>query len=72
MTTVIDAMTDEEAFGLWFAGPSWGTWRIVLKGAFALPMTPEELIVFGELAGGREARPGAGCASSAGRARSGA
>jgi hypothetical protein len=53
VTTIIDAMTDEEAFGPWFEGPSWDAWRAVIKGAFALPMTTQELITFGELAGGR-------------------
>jgi hypothetical protein len=46
-------MTDEAAFGPWFKGPSWAAWVSVLKGAFALPMSPAELITFGELAGGR-------------------
>ena len=46
-------MSDDEAFGPWFGGDSWNAWRVVLKSAFALPLTPEELVVFGELAGGR-------------------
>jgi hypothetical protein len=50
---VVDAISDQNLLGQWFAGPSWSAWRAVLKGAFALPMTPEELVVFGELAGGR-------------------
>ena len=55
MTTIIDAMTDSEiGFGRWFGGDSWANWRAILKAAFALPMTAEELVVFGEFAGGRE------------------
>ena len=55
MTTIIDAMTDSEiGFGRWFGGDSWANWRTILKAAFALPMTAEKLVVFGELAGGRE------------------
>jgi hypothetical protein len=55
VTTIIDAMTDSEiGFGRWFGGDSWANWRTILKAAFALPMTAEELVVFGELAGGRE------------------
>lgn len=50
---VITAMTDEQAFGRWFDGDSWNAWKAVLKAAFALPMTPQELIVLGELSGGR-------------------
>jgi hypothetical protein len=53
MTTIIDTMTDDAAFGPWFEGESWSAWDGVLKGAFALPMSPAELITFGELAGGR-------------------
>ena len=30
--------------------PSWDAWRMVLKAAFALPLTAEQLVVFGELA----------------------
>ncbi len=50
---VIDVMNDAEAFAPWFEGPSWDGWRVILKAAYALPMTPQELIAFGELAGGR-------------------
>ena len=50
---VIDVMNDAEAFAPWFEGPSWDAWRVILKAAYALPMTPQELIAFGELAGGR-------------------
>jgi hypothetical protein len=53
MTTIIDVMDDEEAFGPWFSGSSWDAWRAVLKAAFALPMTSAELAIFHELAGGR-------------------
>jgi hypothetical protein len=55
--SIIDAMTDEACFGPWFApggeGDSWAAWKSVLKAAFALPMSPAELVTFGELAGGR-------------------
>jgi hypothetical protein len=53
MTTIIEAMGDAECFGPWFEGESWDPWKAVLKAAFALPMTPQELITFGELAGSR-------------------
>jgi hypothetical protein len=46
-------MTDEECFGRWFQGESWDAWRAILKAAFALPMAPQELFMFGELSGGR-------------------
>jgi hypothetical protein len=58
MTTIIDAMTDAEiGFGKWFGGDSWGAWRTILKAAHALPMTPQELVTFGELGGGRPPPP---------------
>jgi hypothetical protein len=54
MTTIIDAMTDAEiGFGRWFDGDSWGAWETILKAAYCLPMTPQELVTFGKLAGGR-------------------
>jgi hypothetical protein len=42
MIPITDALSDEHLFGPWFAGPSWATWRAVLKGAFAIPMDDEE------------------------------
>ena len=33
----------------------WGTWRVVLKAAFGLPLTPAEVGTFGNVAGGRPA-----------------
>ena len=46
MIDVVEALEDPNLFGPWFAGPSWATWRAVLKGAFCLPMEPEELALF--------------------------
>ena len=51
--TIIDVMDAPNGFQPWFEGESWNAWKAVLKAAFALPMTPQELITFGELAGGR-------------------
>lgn len=39
-----------------FSGESWASWRVVLKGLFALPMDAGELAVFHELTG-RETAP---------------
>jgi hypothetical protein len=50
---ILDVMQDEEVFGPWFSGSSWGAWKVILKGANALPMTDDELHTFRELAGGR-------------------
>ena len=43
---IVAAMDDPDLFGPWFAGPSWDGWRAILKGAFALPMTPAEIEFF--------------------------
>ena len=43
---LLDAMSDPKLFGPWFSGPSWGTWRAVLKAAHALPMTDDEVALF--------------------------
>ena len=40
-------------FADWFEGPSWNAWRVILKAAHALEMTPDEVRLFHELAGGR-------------------
>jgi hypothetical protein len=43
MTFPITAVMDDAALlGPWFTGPSWNTWRSVLKAAFALSMDKEE------------------------------
>jgi hypothetical protein len=43
---IVEAMGDPNLFGAWFSGPSWSTWRAVLKGAFCLPMDAGELKLF--------------------------
>ena len=46
---ILEAIDDPALFHPWFSGPSWNAWRVVLKGAFALPMTAAELEVFRNL-----------------------
>jgi hypothetical protein len=46
MIPITDALVDANLFGPWFAGPSWSTWKAVLKGAFCLPMDAAELKLF--------------------------
>jgi hypothetical protein len=46
MMDIVRALDDGNLFGPWFSGPSWATWKAVLKGAFALPMGSEELALF--------------------------
>lgn len=44
---IIQAIEDPNLFGSLFKDPkTWATWRVFLRGLFALPMTPEELGVF--------------------------
>jgi hypothetical protein len=43
-------MNDPGLFQPWFAGPSWDGWRVVLKAAFALPMTDAERQFFRSIA----------------------
>ena len=49
MLDILEAISDPALFEPWFSGPSWNAWRVVLKGAFALPMTATELNVFRSL-----------------------
>src|SRR5208283_802773 len=50
---IIDALDDPQCFGKWFEGSSWDAWRIILKAAFCIPLSPKELETFHELAGDR-------------------
>jgi hypothetical protein len=52
--SIIDFLDDPELFQPRFRGASWSTWRVVLKAAYALPMSPGELEVFADVAGGRK------------------
>jgi hypothetical protein len=44
--SIIDAMDDPGGFAPWFEGDSWKVWRCILKAAFALPMTDDEVALF--------------------------
>jgi hypothetical protein len=43
---IVSAMNDAALFEPWFRGPTWNGWRAILKGAYALPMTSEEVEFF--------------------------
>jgi hypothetical protein len=42
---ILQAMSDERAFGSFFVGPSWAFWRVVLRVLFGLPLSAEEQAV---------------------------
>jgi hypothetical protein len=44
--SVADAMASPKLFAPFFAGPSWDTWRAVIKAMFAEPMTAAEIEMF--------------------------
>jgi hypothetical protein len=44
--TVVDAMSDPTLFGSWYQGASWDGWKAVLRGAFGLEMTEEDVKFF--------------------------
>jgi hypothetical protein len=46
MIEIVEALDDPNLFGPWFSGPSWATWKAVLKAAFALPMDADDLKLF--------------------------
>jgi hypothetical protein len=50
---ILDAMFDQNLFGPWFKGDTWGGWECVLRAAYALPMTDGEKAFFKTIAGGR-------------------
>ena len=53
MITPAAALADPNLLGNAFAGPSWATWRAVLKAAYAEPLTDAELALFRAVAGDR-------------------
>jgi hypothetical protein len=50
---ISEFIADEGLLGPFHAGPSWQRWRACLRAAFALPLSPAEADLFGEVAGGR-------------------
>jgi hypothetical protein len=46
MIDIVQALDDPNLFGPWFAGPSWATWKAVLKAAFCIPMDEGEIKLF--------------------------
>ena len=49
---IVQAM--DTLFMRWFEGESWDAWRVILKAAFALPVTKDEVAFFRTLAGDRD------------------
>jgi hypothetical protein len=49
------AISNPRLLGGYFAGPSWNTWRAILKAAYAEPLDATELELFAAVAGGRSA-----------------
>ena len=50
---VVAAMNHPKLFAPWFPGETWDNWKTVLKAAFALPMSGDEVEFFQSIAGGR-------------------
>jgi hypothetical protein len=50
MFSLAEAMEDPNLFGPWVCGPSWVSWRAILKAAFAEPMTEGEIELFRRIA----------------------
>jgi hypothetical protein len=48
--TISEALTDPELFRPWFEGETWDGWRAILKAAYALPMTGDEVDFFRSVA----------------------
>ena len=52
--TAGDAMASPHLFEPFFSGPSWATWRAVVKATFAESLTPAERLLFAGVAGDRQ------------------
>jgi hypothetical protein len=46
MIDIVEAMGDPNLLGAWFSGPSWACWRSVLRAAFGLKMSADDLKLF--------------------------
>lgn len=44
--SIIDAMDDPALFQPWFPGETWAGWRTILKAAFGMPLSDDELAFF--------------------------
>ena len=51
---IVEAMNNRALFQQWFEGSSWDGWRSILRAAYALPMTAEDVAFFKSVAGDRE------------------
>jgi hypothetical protein len=54
LPNIVAAMSDTRLFGGMYEGPTWDGWKVVLKAAFGLPMTAEEIASFKIVAGDRD------------------
>jgi hypothetical protein len=56
--TIIEALEDTDLLGcLEMSGDSWGTWHVILKAAYGLPLDSDELPIFTEITGLSEYNP---------------
>ncbi|WP_199799718.1 hypothetical protein [Pseudoblastomonas halimionae] len=55
MITFSEAMTDPQLFGPWFEGDSWACHYVLAKAMFGEPLDADELAIFTELTGLKEA-----------------
>lgn len=57
--SIDEALADPNLFGAAFPDlATWSTWRVVLKAAFGLPLSPTEMATFVAVAGDRKPPPG--------------
>jgi hypothetical protein len=54
LPNIITALNDPKLFEPSFRGPTWDGWRIVLKAAYGLALTSDEVAFFKSIAGDRE------------------
>jgi hypothetical protein len=48
--SIVEAMEDRNLFQPWFPGETWAGWKAILKAAFALPMSADEMAFFRQVA----------------------
>jgi hypothetical protein len=48
---IIQALDDPKVFAPFFRSPTWAVWRVFLAVLFALPLTPEQLLLFTKYTG---------------------